>query len=287
MPHENQTTPPESDMTRQPLRQASSDGGDMLAEFNAAVLRKQQELAAAPEPTHIRTAVRKIVQALPEKPLTPEELEALERRRAEAALRQQQQERRTRWQSLASGRGKRYANCTLADYRVECQAQAEAIEAICEYSSDMAFRCQIGEGVLLFGPVGTGKDHILAALMRLAILEHGFTVRWENGMDLFGAIRDRMDSGDPEKSLVDSLTYPDILVVSDPLPPKGELTTHQSAMLFRVIDSRYSRDKPTWVSFNAANRLDAENRMGVPLVDRLSHGALVVFTDWPSYRKAR
>jgi hypothetical protein len=32
---------------------------------------------------------------------------------------------------------------------------------------------------------------------------------------------------------------------------------------------------------------EADDRLGSQIVDRLKHDALAIFTDWPSYRKAR
>lgn len=56
-------------------------------------------------------------------------------------------------------------------------------------------------------------------------------------------------------------------------------------MLFDLVDARYSRRKPAWVTLNCASRTEAEERIGVQVVDRLAHDALVVTCNWPSYRK--
>jgi DNA replication protein DnaC len=123
--------------------------------------------------------------------------------------------------------------------------------------------------------------------MRNVIQYHGQAGVWVNGMDLFGRIRDRIQRGEEERDLIRGLVKPDVLAISDPLPPFGALTEFQATMLFRVLDERYSRRRPVWVTVNVANRAEFEERMGVQLVDRLIDGALVVYCNWKSYREVR
>ncbi len=78
-----------------------------------------------------------------------------------------------------------------------------------------------------------------------------------------------------------------MLVLDDVLPPNGVLTEYQASTLHRLIDARYRRCRPTWVTMNAADGAEAERGMGPQVVDRLRHGALALFCSWPSYRKAQ
>ena len=121
----------------------------------------------------------------------------------------------------------------------------------------------------------------------LAAIKAGFNVIWQNGMDLFGDIRDAIDKGDAERALVSKLVSPDVLYLSDPLPPVGKLTDFQAAMLFRVLDGRYSRKRPTWVTVNVSSGAEMDERMGPQNGDRLRDGALAIFCDWPSHRRVK
>lgn len=217
-------------------------------------------------------------------------LEASDDERPELTAEQQAERtaahRRETLRTLFAERGKRYLNCTLKEFEATTTEQAAAVKRLTSYCKDMEANIADGVGVVLLGPSGTGKDHLLAAIMRAAVMVYGKSVKWENGMDLFGAVRDRMDTDKTEADWVKSMCRPDVLALSDPLPPFGPLSQFQANMLFRVVDGRYSRNRPTWITLNCAGRKEAEERMGAQIVDRLAHGAVVVVCNWPSYRKA-
>lgn len=201
------------------------------------------------------------------------------------ALAQQSYERQQAWTALCRLRGDRYASCRLSNYEVTTDKQKAVLERLTDYRDDLREFVKAGRGVVMFGPAGTGKDHLLMALAGAAIVREGLTVGWQNAMDWFGAIRDSFDGHRQEADLVDELSRPDVLLLSDPLPPFGKLTDFQANMLLRVVDKRYSMLRPTWITINCKSRAEAVERMGVQIVDRLSHDAVVCFCDWESYRK--
>lgn len=222
--------------------------------------------------------------------LSSEEL--AERREAEQRQEAAREEgmRYRRWQSVAAAMGPRYSDCRLASFRTygtpeQREDQARAISQCEEYVTNISDNVKRGNCVVLFGPPGTGKDHILAALIREAC-KQGLDVRWLNGLDFFGDMRDRIDSDSSESTLIRELGGPDILAISDPLPPWGPLTSFQAQTLFRVIDRRYRARKPIWVTMNVASGVEASDRLGAAVKDRLAERALSVHCNWPSYRTA-
>ena len=137
------------------------------------------------------------------------------------------------------------------------------------------------------GPAGTGKDHLLVALLREAIVCYGFKVQWLNGQNLFRMFRDQIDSGKSEASFIQAFERPDILAISDPIPPKGETSNYTAHMLYQIIDSRYRVMKSTWVTANVATRQEGEAALSAPIFDRLLDNAFTLFCNWPSYRQSR
>jgi DNA replication protein DnaC len=181
-------------------------------------------------------------------------------------------------------RGRRYSECRLETYEAASQKQKDAVCKLHEYASDIEQRIKDGQNVLLFGPAGTGKDHLLVALSRVAY-RAGYTVAWANGQDLFSALRDAMDEGTTEKRTLRDFTNGDIQYISDPLPPVGDAGKWQQETLFRIIDRCYSNLRPVWVTLNVKDKQEAQQRLGVQTTDRLMHGALIIPCNWESYRK--
>lgn len=231
---------------------------------------------------------RQQLPALPERPdmsgrtFTPEtETQTAEREAAEAvkAARNLRAEIRGRGADLVNAAGARYRDCTLDSFAVKHPQQQKVVKALREYLASDSI-----DDVILYGPVGTGKDHLAFSLCRVAIRE-GRTVKWVNGQAWFGAVRDSMDTERSEASLIKEMTSTDVLCLSDPLPPVGALSQHQSTMLYRVIDGRYSRGLQTICTVNVANDAEGDERMGAATWDRLCHGAWKLHCAWPTYRQ--
>lgn len=218
-------------------------------------------------------------------PISPEESERRNRLAMRYEAEQRRQSQAAAQYRLASVVGRRYAECTFENYDAASDAQRKAVAELSDYVTNLVANVQAGRSVILYGPVGTGKDHLMAAMLREA-LEFSSQVLWVNGMDLFGDFRDAIDNGSSERQGVSRLTSPTVLALSDPAPPRGNLTDFQVTMLFRVIDRRYRDMLPTWITVNASNRQQAEERLGSQVVDRLGHGALAIHCEWESYRKS-
>lgn len=190
--------------------------------------------------------------------------------------------------------GARYSDCTLRSFRIDHEGQRKAVETVRKFIVDLKLNLASGSGLLLYGPVGTGKDHLMVAAAREAIVA-GASVAWFNGVDFYAALRDAISNDRPESDIVRELVAPQVLCLSDPLPPivpgnansKGSLTDYQAAVMFRVIDRRYRDRKSTWATFNVTGGVELLERLGAPLVDRLRDGAVSVPCEWPSFRKSQ
>ena len=229
--------------------------------------------------------LRAKLDAIPQK--TPEELADESYRQERLRQIQRESERRAAWGRIVGMVGKRYADCTLDNFatNVDPVAQSAAVRVVREYAENVADNIASGRGVLFYGPPGTGKDHLATALMRYAV-EAGYHVEWADGADLYSEIRDRIADEENESEFVRRYTKPALLVISDPLPPLGEVkSAFQLSMLFRVLDRRYREQLPTVVTVNVADRAELERRLSPNIVDRLAHGTLAVHCNWPSFRR--
>ena len=63
----------------------------------------------------------------------------------------------------------------------------------------------------------------------------------------------------------------------------GFLAEWEKSILFSVIDARYQERKCTLIISNRT-QADLLERLGQPIIDRLSENAIRLGFDWPSYR---
>lgn len=185
---------------------------------------------------------------------------------------------------LESDLGKRYSRrrATLDTFEVRCPGQQKVIDRLRPLVANLG---TIEGGLIFIGSVGTGKDHLMAAMLYQAAWKHGISCRWVNGQEVFGNFRDRIDSGKADEDYFRQLTTPHILAISDPLPPVGNPGNWDLSNLYRLIDRRYRQMLATWVSINATDEAEADQRLSGPVWDRFQDGAEIFRCFWPSHRE--
>lgn len=209
---------------------------------------------------------------------------------AELADREQQRETERRGDLLkavikAAG-GERYRGYKLDAWQARTPYQREVLDTVTEWVNSYPDRLATSEGLILYGPVGTGKDHLMMGAIGRVIGTHGpRSVEWKNGRNLAGDLRDLIGSNRSEAAFLSELIHPEILVLSDPLPPNGDLKEHQADMLYRIIEGRYAAGRITCATINVADDAEADRRMGAATWDRLCDGAWKIPCFWPSARK--
>jgi DNA replication protein DnaC len=186
---------------------------------------------------------------------------------------------------LSDAGGERYSGYKFSTWKSDSPRKQKVYEGIEKWADTFPERKANANGLILYGTVGTGKDHLAYAAVRKAILKHGATVNWKNGRELFGEVRDNIGSETPERDLIRKLSYRDILVIADPLPVMGDLTNAQSDMFYRIVEACYAAKKLIVVTINVEDSKQGRAKIGSPTWDRLCHNAWVAKFDWPSERK--
>lgn len=174
-----------------------------------------------------------------------------------------------RQQALRSGVPMVYVDAKIA----ECRAES----AIREYIEVLPERIRRGEGLLIAGPVGTGKSSA-AAIVAKATLMHGRSVVWSYVPDLIAELMDRKTG--PYK--VEQQVRADVLVWDD-FGVAG-LADWQIGMLDRIVERRYQKNRPMVVTTNLS-RKSLEDPLLARLNDRWSERRSVVTIVGDSMRK--
>jgi len=181
--------------------------------------------------------------------------------------------------------GKRYVDCTLANYKCEgefAEDQRSAVELVRAYGRDLRENLERGRNLVIYGPSGTGKDHLVAALVRFLILDLGRDVNFTSGAEFRAGIREWMKD-DCESSYLRTVTGRP-LWLSDPIPPRGVLSEWQTESLYRLVDYQSRHEIPIFATINVSGRDELLNRMGSQIAGRLLDDSTAVYCHWPTHR---
>lgn len=139
------------------------------------------------------------------------------------------------------------------------------------------------ENLVLVGPAGTGKSHLLLALGHAAV-EAGIRVRYFPAIDLVETLYRGLADNSVGK-ILDGLLRSDLIICDElgfaPLDPTG------SQLFFRVVAGAYERRSLAIAShwpFEEWGRFFPETVTTTSLLDRILHHATVVVTSGESFR---
>ncbi len=133
-----------------------------------------------------------------------------------------------------------------------------------------------GRGLYITGPVGVGKSHLAAAILRCRVLS-GRTGLFTDTLTLLDAIRDTFhrEATTREADLLRGVTEVDCLVLDD-LGVEVD-TAWARGKLYQIINSRYTWQRETICTTNVEpDVLKSEARLGERTISRLMAGCEAV-----------
>nr|MBA2254528.1 ATP-binding protein [Chloroflexota bacterium] len=139
------------------------------------------------------------------------------------------------------------------------------------------------ENLVLVGPAGTGKSHLLVAL-GLAAVEAGIRVRYFAAVELVETLYRGLADNSVGR-VIEGVLRADLVIVDElGFAPLDDVGTQ---LLFRFVAAAYERRSLGVAShwpFESWGRFLPEHTTAVSLLDRLLHHASVVVTEGESFR---
>jgi DNA replication protein DnaC len=176
----------------------------------------------------------------------------------------------------------RYVGATLDSFTATTLAQRAVLKSCRAYADTV--QAGAGGGLMLLGPVGTGKTHLLAAMARHMRFERAVTAKVITPREIVRELR-ACWSKDAEKTEEDVISgysrHLDVLLLDE--AGMGFGSDAELTQLFEVIDARYALGNPTVVASNLALP-EMKHALGDRIFDRLREGAQVLTLVWPSHR---
>ncbi len=141
-----------------------------------------------------------------------------------------------------------------------------------------------GKNLLLFGPPGSGKTHISAAIGR-ALVENGYRVLFTRTTELVQRLQTARQDLALEAAITKLDRY-DLLVLDDLSYVRKDQA--ETSVLFELISRRYERRSMLITAnqpFGEWNKVFPDPAMTIAAIDRLVHHSVVVEMNVDSYRQ--
>lgn len=182
--------------------------------------------------------------------------------------------------------GNRFCSKTFANFRATPQTSAALKESQKFASNVMAAKTdeERTRGVMLIGPVGTGKSHLAAAVFNS--LKESKACIFVNVPELLERIMASYNSKSKEREeeIVNAVKQCDVLILDDigAERHKGD-DDWATEKLFTIVDSRYRNMRPIFCTTNCTpDKL--EDKIGPRVISRLREICVLTPCNGPDYR---
>lgn len=182
----------------------------------------------------------------------------------------------------AAGLTGRFSHAAFDTFAATTPAQRKALAQCRQYADEV--RADSGNCLVLIGPVGTGKSHLMRAIQRHTIDARMLWGPVVTASTLIADIRDTWQKGSDETEAQVVHRYGTHGLLGLDELGLGFGTEGEQKLLFDVIDRRYREQRPTLVASNLTLP-EIQAAVGERVFDRLQEGATIVVCNWPSHRK--
>ncbi|HCH62462.1 MAG: hypothetical protein CL927_16525 [Deltaproteobacteria bacterium] len=135
----------------------------------------------------------------------------------------------------------RYTQATLESYTQGLLQHAPENMGVLEEVSRWMSDWRVGQenrGLIVWGPVGRGKTHLLVAIVRDLILRHGVPARFVEFTRLLGQLKSGYSEGRSGNAIIDPLIQIPVLAIDE--LGKGRLTDWELTIIDEIISRRYN-----------------------------------------------
>lgn len=195
----------------------------------------------------------------------------------------EEQQAREKEQELSRMRSVCFAETNMHDWSFENddQKNPDISKGMLNYAEQFDDLRKSGKGLLLYGPVGTGKTYYAACIAN-KLINNGYDVLMTN----FARISNELSkSFEGRQAFIDSLNRYSLLVIDDlGAERKSE---YMQEIVFNIIDSRYRSGKPFIITTNlTADEIKKPQEMAYSRIyDRILERCFPVKVDGSSRRR--
>lgn len=143
----------------------------------------------------------------------------------------------------------KFLDRTLEGYRAYSPAQQRALLRARRFVDEFVPGAGGQRALLFCGPPGTGKTHLLSAMLRELAAKKGVRGRYEEFFLLLSDIRDGFSRGLSSREWLEPLRQVDVLAI-DEVGKGGKNREFEQGILDEIISVRYNAQRPTLLSTN-------------------------------------
>jgi DNA replication protein DnaC len=143
----------------------------------------------------------------------------------------------------------KFVDRTLAGYRGYSATQRRALARARRFVDEFVPGASGQRALLLCGPPGTGKTHLLVAMLRELAAHKTVRGRYEEFFLLLSDIRDGFSRGMSSREWLEPLRQVDVLAI-DEIGKGGQNREWEQGVLDEIISVRYNAGRPTLFATN-------------------------------------